>query len=103
MEELYSVMVSGHASCLDVELLISHYITGSLDECYNGFTPLSLACKLNRVDLVSVLLRKGANPNTPSYYLGKYPLHFACDHSDGNLDIVKQLLGDGAEVSTDLY
>lgn len=99
MEAVCTAILTGHASCHDIELLLNTSNTDDVDHHHNGFTPLCLACKLNRYDLVSLMLRKGADPNTPSYYLGKHPLHFACDHSDGNIDTVRLLVSEGAEVN----
>ena len=102
MEQLCLAIASGRSSAYDIELLFVSCDIGSGDllneVCRNGFTPLGLACKLNRADLVPLLLHKGAKPNVESIYLKKYPLHYACDHSDGNLDIVRMLLASGAEV-----
>ena len=95
-------IASGRSSAYDIELLFVSCDLGIGDllneVCRNGFTPLGLACKLNRADLVPLLLHKGAKPNVESIYLKKCPLHYACDHSDGNLDIVRMLLASGAEV-----
>ena len=98
MEAVFSAINTGHASCHDIELLLNTSTNADLEQHHSGFTLLSLACKLNRYDLVALLLEKGADPNAPTYYLSKHPLHFACDHSDGNLDIVRLLVSVGAEV-----
>ena len=103
MESLNNAIASG-CSAYDVELLFVSSDMGNGDllneMCRNGLTPLCLACKLNRADLVPLLLHRGAKPNVSSIYLRKYPLHYACDHSDGNLDIVNMLLAFNAEVYT---
>ncbi|XP_005105087.1 serine/threonine-protein phosphatase 6 regulatory ankyrin repeat subunit B [Aplysia californica] len=65
----------------------------------NRLTPLCLACKHNREDLVTVLLFHGADPNKCSDFLSKRPLHFACDHSGGNTGVVRKLLQANADIN----
>ncbi|XP_041359487.1 ankyrin-1-like [Gigantopelta aegis] len=60
--------------------------------------PLSLACARLREDMVMSLLSHGADPNTPSSHTLTYPLHMACTHECGNLNIVQRLLAAGADV-----
>ena len=64
----------------------------------NRMTPLCLACKHNREDLVTILLYHGADTNLTSNYFGKSPLHFACDHDRGNIGIVRKLLDANANI-----
>ncbi|KAK7096682.1 ankyrin repeat and SOCS box protein 5-like [Littorina saxatilis] len=101
MERLCAAIASGRSSAYDIELLLvsgDFSVNSQLNEvCSNGYTPLSLACKLNRAGIVHLLLQRGATPNKPSVYYNKYPLHYACDHSDGNLDVVGMLLAVGAQ------
>lgn len=99
MEAIFTAILTGHASCHEIEVLLNTSPSEAVEHRHNGFTPLCLACKLNRYDLVALFLCKGANPNTPSYYYGKHPLHFACDHSGGNIDTVRLLVSEGAQVN----
>ncbi|RUS86835.1 hypothetical protein EGW08_005431 [Elysia chlorotica] len=63
-----------------------------------SITPLCVACKNNREDLVTVLLHHGAATEKRSSFYGKQPLHFACDHSCGNLGIVRKILDAKANI-----
>uniref|UniRef100_A0A6Q2X9J3 Ankyrin 1, erythrocytic b n=1 Tax=Esox lucius TaxID=8010 RepID=A0A6Q2X9J3_ESOLU len=57
-----------------------------------GFTPLHVACKYGKVDVVELLLERGANPNAAGKN-GLTPLHVAVHHN--NLDVVKLLVSKG--------
>lgn len=73
-------------------------ISGFLDESYIdselsiSLTPLCLACKYNREDLVTVLLHHNAQVNKCSSYYNKFPLHFACNHNQGNVGLVRKII-----------
>ncbi|GFN79422.1 ankyrin repeat-containing domain [Plakobranchus ocellatus] len=62
------------------------------EELKNTLTPLCIACKYNREDLVTVLLHHGADIEKCCSSYRKRPLHFACDHSNGNLGLVRKIL-----------
>lgn len=63
-----------------------------------SITPLCIACKNNREDLVTILLHHGAATEKRSPFYGKQPLHFACDHSCGNLGMVRKVLDAKANI-----
>lgn len=98
MEELCCAIANGRCSTYDIELqFFSTNFAAVINlMARNGLTPLCLACKLNRSDLVHLLLQKGADPNVLSVYK-KSPLHYAADQYGGNLDIVNMLLDCGAK------
>ena len=54
-----------------------------------GFTPLTQACFMNKIDIARWLLTKGANPNIADLS-GYSALHWAVDNN--NLELVKLLL-----------
>ncbi|KAL8624025.1 hypothetical protein ACOMHN_041615 [Nucella lapillus] len=101
MENVHQAIASGNCTPYDIELLFvsSDTSRGNLvnEVCHNGLTPLCLACKLNRADLVPLLLQRGARTDVPSIYLKRFPLHYASNHSDGNMDMVNMLLAFGAQ------
>lgn len=72
-----------------------------LDDCnfhildYAGYTPLHLAVWHNRVEMVRLLLEKGANVDLKTEYRGHTPLMFACF----NITITKLLLKHGANIN----
>ncbi|GFR94591.1 ankyrin repeat protein [Elysia marginata] len=68
------------------------------EDQYYSRTPLCNACKNNREDLVTILLHHGAAIEKRSPFYGKQPLHFACDHSCGNLGMVRKILDAKANV-----
>jgi uncharacterized protein len=64
----------------------------------DGFTPLGLATFFGHIDLVKLLIEKGANPNIAANNPFKVtPLHSACAIS--NYDIAEMLIKNGAEVN----
>uniref|UniRef100_A0A0B6Z8Z6 Uncharacterized protein n=1 Tax=Arion vulgaris TaxID=1028688 RepID=A0A0B6Z8Z6_9EUPU len=89
-----------HFNELDILLLVSAHEKSVLNEpLINGLTPLCLACKFEREDLVTILLHHGARTDIcASNCGGKYPLHFACD-SDGNRGVVLKLLKAKADIN----
>ena len=64
----------------------------------NKLTPLCMACKYNREDLVTILLHHGADANISSQFLKKSPLHFACAHESGNVGVVRKLIEADADI-----
>ncbi|PUU83419.1 ankyrin repeat-containing domain protein [Tuber borchii] len=63
-----------------------------------GFTPLALACYVNRLDSVKLLLKAGADAEVPVTNRGwRRALHFAV--GEGSVKIVKELLESGADVN----
>lgn len=54
-------------------------------------TPLTIACEMQDVQLVELILRNGGDPNPPSYV--DSPLHNAVP----SLDVVRLLVGAGAD------
>ena len=63
----------------------------------HGYTPLHYAVKNNQKEIVQLLLALGADINTKDN-LGRTPLDIAME-KEGSQDIVKLLVGNGAEVS----
>src|SRR3989339_263554 len=65
------------------------------------WTPLYLACNFNNLGIVEILLKNGANPNTPNN-TGQTPLYRVCNNNALGivLDIVKALLENGANPNT---
>uniref|UniRef100_A0A674ASL5 Ankyrin 1 n=1 Tax=Salmo trutta TaxID=8032 RepID=A0A674ASL5_SALTR len=74
---------SAHAESVSVCVCVSKQ---------KGFTPLHVACKYGKVDVVELLLERGANPNAAGKN-GLTPLHVAVHHN--NLDVVKLLVSKG--------
>ncbi len=65
----------------------------------DGFTALGLAAFFNNMEVVRILLNKGANPNIAANNSFKVaPLHSAC--ASGNVEIAKLLLDAGAYVNS---
>ncbi|BFZ14668.1 hypothetical protein BsWGS_17706 [Bradybaena similaris] len=62
-------------------------------------TPLALACKHKREDLLTVLLFHGARTDKCVSCDLRQPLHYACDHKSGNRGMVRKLLESGAEIN----
>jgi ankyrin repeat protein len=80
-----------------VEFLINK--KAKVNQIYDeeGFTPLVLACKLNDIDIVKLLLRNGANVDGAKLVETDYtliPLQIAIENS--NIDLAKLLLESGA-------
>ena len=65
----------------------------------SGQSPLYLAVRMNRIEMVQELIRRGANVTCPTCDLSTctetYPLHIACQQ--GHLAIVRLLLAHGAD------
>ena len=61
----------------------------------NGWTPLHEVAQRNHVDLLSLLLDAGANPNVPGGDDKYTPLHDAVEA--GHVEIVKLLIERGAD------
>lgn len=81
------------------KILAKGYTLDSPCDC--SITPLLMAALENRVDVATLLLDYGADPNTSRRYLSNYTaLHVACLHS-GNCDslpMIKLLLRCGANI-----
>lgn len=59
----------------------------------NGYTPLHIAAKYGRIDVLRLLLDLGALPNVKTYKTLYTPLHLACMHQ--RVRIVRELLNCG--------
>jgi len=66
-----------------------------------GLTPLHVAVKLNRVELVKILISAGANVNVADGKSGHTPLHLAAE--SGQLDVVELLLAKRADIQLASY
>jgi ankyrin repeat protein len=80
-----------------VELLLTHGANVNHVDA-NGETVLYKACNSNILQLASVLLQRGADPNLPAK--DKCPLIAAC--RENNVDMVKLLLTNGAKAEVQL-
>ncbi len=65
-------------------------------EGIGGNTPLHLAVMAGNMDMIQLLLNNDADVNAKTIN-GKTPLHLAVDFSKGETEIVKLLLGNGAD------
>ncbi|KAL3856365.1 hypothetical protein ACJMK2_011133 [Sinanodonta woodiana] len=72
---------------------------GMLNQHVFEWTALGLACKHLLVMEVGHLLKAGANPNIATKYFNKFPIHLACDHERGNLEMVQNLVNHGSEIN----
>jgi len=84
----------------DVERVKLLLILGAdINERTNFTYPLYEACVRGHVEMVQVLIDRGANVNTPGkhWQVDSTPLHIACGH--GHTDIARLLLECGAEVN----
>ncbi|CAG5125470.1 unnamed protein product [Candidula unifasciata] len=87
-----------HFNELDTILRINSQDTSVIDEeVGKSTTPLCLACKFKREDLLTVLLFHRARTDKRSSN-GKLPLHYACNHASGNRGMVRKLLEAKAEI-----
>jgi len=66
-----------------------------------GLTPLHVAVKLRRVELVEMLIAAGANVNVADGKSGHTPLHLAAE--SGQLDVIELLLAKQADVQLTSY
>ena len=94
---LHCAVAGGHAEM--VALLID---AGADTDGKNrrGVTPLCRAVEEDRIDMVKLLLAKGANPNAASeenYFCEGFPLGIAIE--GGNIDIMEALIAGGADVN----
>ncbi|PVD35067.1 hypothetical protein C0Q70_06348 [Pomacea canaliculata] len=81
------------------KILAKGYTLDSPCDC--SITPLLMAALENRVDVATLLLDYGADPNTSRRYLSNYTaLHVACLHSGtcDSLPMIKLLLRCGANI-----
>ncbi|KAK0042775.1 ankyrin repeat protein [Biomphalaria pfeifferi] len=78
---------------LEMILQLNDFSESYVDtELSSGLTPLCSACKYNREDLVTILLHHQAQVNKQSTYLSRSPLHFACNHTYGNIGISRKII-----------
>lgn len=83
---------------LDILIRLSDH--SRLNEELRGqLTPLCLACKFNREDLVTILIHHGAQADKRTSLYGRLPLHFACSHQSGNCGIVRKLIEARADIN----
>ena len=61
---------------------------------FGGYTPLHIAVECRNIELVNLLLRRGANVNAVTGNEGFTPLHIACHVHD--MDLISLLLKHGA-------
>lgn len=93
--QLVSALESGHLQ--DISRLLSKETHLDLNKTYLiTQTPLLSAISKGRLDIVNLLLEKGADPNLPNM-LGQTPLFIAV--SDGHMEIVQALVARGANPS----
>ncbi|MBN1409232.1 MAG: ankyrin repeat domain-containing protein [Spirochaetales bacterium] len=98
---LHWAVISGNTGFADALLKAGAPLTGA---CFSGYEPLHLAVKKNKREMVSRLIRAGADVNRkmPDQVIdGKAntPLHLACHHAD--CELVRLLLENGADVSAE--
>jgi ankyrin repeat protein len=70
--------------------------TEKVDADYGGWTGLHTAAQAGRVEVVRLLLARGADPNAREAGDNTYPLHWAAARK--NVDIVRALLDAGGDV-----
>ncbi|KAK3988795.1 ankyrin repeat-containing domain protein [Cladorrhinum sp. PSN332] len=68
-----------------------------IEYCWDYETPLQLAARLSRMEMVNILLDAGANVNAPAGYDRATALQYAA--ANGHLEIVKRLLKSGARIN----
>lgn len=73
--------------------------TEARSEAWNPYTPLLIACRANRFKVVELLLNYGANTECRGIG-GETPMCLAAAWA--NVDIIKLLLGHGAEINADM-
>ena len=78
-----------------VKILVEKYKADINNPDCDGDTPLSVACYENQVEIISYLLRNGANVNVHGVRLDT-PLHVAVSNCD--LNVVKELVDFGAKI-----
>ncbi|CAK9301967.1 unnamed protein product [Gordionus sp. m RMFG-2023] len=87
MDDIFSLCREGNI--LEVKSWLENPENDILQGDEHGFSPLHWACKEGRINIVDLLLLRGALINSTN--MGDdTPLHLACSH--GHLDIVKKLL-----------
>ena len=64
-----------------------------------GATALMFATDKGNLEVVNLLLEKGANPNINDTFYGSSP--FLLSFSKGNIEIIKSMLNHGADISTE--
>ena len=84
---------------LEVVELLSMYVI-DINEMDSGLTPLDVALLSNRIDVVRVLIKNGADINKIDE-LDWTPLDTACFYS--NVDIIEFLIKNGAKITTEAF
>jgi ankyrin repeat protein len=81
----------------DFSILLEEF---SFGPPHGGYTPLHLAAKQERMDVIELLIAKGAKVNSQDND-GWMPLHFAA--LKGHMNVVQLLLTKGAEVNAETF
>jgi ankyrin repeat protein len=98
LKDNLAVLISTNPTTSQVEAFLSKYPWSVDDRDFHGTSALSLAVAMRRVDLVKLLLAKGALewphgvPNVPT---GETPLHISVQ--DNDIQITYMLLEAGAD------
>ena len=93
---LHMAVLFGHYNVVDV--LATPKMIESTNE--NWYTPLIMAAKMNRQDILELLVNRGANINATSKS-GNYTLYAAVNN--GNVNMSRYLLDHGAKVRRSLF
>lgn len=74
-----------------------HYTSFTINDCFQGYNPLHLACFGGHITVVGLLLSRSSDLLHSSDKHGKTGLHVAATH--GHYQMVEVLLGQGAEIN----
>lgn len=94
-DALYSAIIHGYDGHVEQEVEQLIELKADVNATTNGKTPLQWATQLNRVNIVSILLSRGALVDTPDEN-GLTPLFLAI--SIGSVDLVEKLIDHGANI-----